>query len=350
MTNLRYRGRVQNTAQAETVPLAIVSTPDDWEPYPEIVLDPTTKEILARTSKSTLDPLYELFGTYEVPIGLISKVALLETYHLHFLLDDSGSMNYLTDLTGAAYKSTYMKSRLSTQFRLKRWDELHDRVHLMLQFLVHVPCQSLVLTFLNRSSKLTVNPAEMTIDGVHAAVAELFTPEPTGGTPLYGKLKALLNSPESTMIYLFTDGCPSDSTIGDMVSLIERRVRPKSYPVSLFSCTDQDNEVAWMKLVDESALYVCEVDDYVTERKEVIDKQGVVFPYTIGMWILCHLVSAICPDDLDALDESNPLTPTALSRLFGRVVDEEDYRRYIREHEKANRHSRQNVCDECVIS
>lgn len=40
--------------------------------------------------QSLFDGLTEHFIIYEVPIGLISKLLLLQDYHLHFMIDDSG--------------------------------------------------------------------------------------------------------------------------------------------------------------------------------------------------------------------------------------------------------------------
>jgi hypothetical protein len=70
------------------------------------------------------------------------------------------------------------------------------------------------------------------------------------------------------------------------------------------------------------------VDDYHDEKDEVLKDQGPAFPYTKGLWILCSLVSAICPNDLDALDENLPFSKFTLDELLGRVHTEAEYRYY----------------------
>ena len=70
------------------------------------------------------------------------------------------------------------------------------------------------------------------------------------------------------------------------------------------------------------------MDDYNDEKAEVLKDQGPAFPYTKGLWILSSLVSAICPDDLDALDENVPLSKFTLDELLGRVHTEAEYRYY----------------------
>ncbi len=81
--------------------------------------------------------------------------------------------------------------------------------------------------------------------------------------------------------------------------------------------------------VEAIAPWCAEVDDYDTERQEVIDGQGDTFPYTKGFWLLCHLVAAINPHDLDALDESLPLTKYTLDNLLGRKHTKEEYKLYF---------------------
>lgn len=44
--------------------------------------------------------------------------------------------------------------------------------------------------------------------------------------------------------------------------------------------------------------------------------------------MLCNLISAISPDDLDALDENVPLSKFTLDELFGRVHSETEYQYY----------------------
>src|SRR5262249_31385455 len=69
--------------------------------------------------------------------------------------------------------------------------------------------------------------------------------------------------------------------------------------------------------------------DFQAEAEEVRRDQGDVFPYTMGFYLLCELVAAMNPDDLDALDDSIPLTKWVLDNLLGVVSSEQDYSRYF---------------------
>ena len=47
------------------------------------------------------------------------------------------------------------------------------------------------------------------------------------------------------------------------------------------------------------------------------------------MHLVCQLVAAFNPDDLDALDESAPLTKSTLDNLLGYVTQPQEYKHYF---------------------
>ena len=52
-------------------------------------------------------------------------------------------------------------------------------------------------------------------------------------------------------------------------------------------------------------------------------------PLTAGFYLVCHLVAALNPTDLDALDESVPFTKKTMEDLLGRELSPEEYARYF---------------------
>src|SRR5262249_22741465 len=104
---------------------------------------------------------------------------------------------------------------------------------------------------------------------------------------------------------------------------------PADNPMTLLSCSENDKDVEWMKDVEEAAPFCAECDDFLAEAEEVRRDQGDVFPYTVGFYLLCQLVGAMNPNDLDALDESVPFTKGILNNLWGIRNQEKDYRRYF---------------------
>ena len=130
------------------------------------------------------------------------------------------------------------------------------------------------------------------------------------------------------MLYLFT-GQPSDKPIEMVANLIKYRQNPAANPVTLLSCSDEDSEVEWMKVIEEEAPFCSELDDYVAEKAEVLADQGSAFPFTKGMWIISMLVGAINPYDLDAMDENLPFTKATLDDLLGRCHTPDEYKYYF---------------------
>jgi hypothetical protein len=107
--------------------------------------------------------------------------------------------------------------------------------------------------------------------------------------------------------------------------------------MTFLSCTNEDAEVEWMKDAEEIVPYCSESDDFADEAAEVLRDQGAALPYTRGFHLICQLVAAMNPDDLDAMDESIPFTKTTLDNLLGIETNEESYRQYFNEYTKAQR-------------
>ena len=84
-----------------------------------------------------------------------------------------------------------------------------------------------------------------------------------------------------------------------------------------------------MKDAEEIAPYVSESDDFADEAREVYKDQGAALPFTKGFHLICQLVAAMNPDDLDAMDESVPFTKFTLDNLLGIQNNEETYRHYF---------------------
>ena len=135
--------------------------------------------------------------------------------------------------------------------------------------------------------------------------------------------------PDPTMHYLFTDGVPSDQPVEAVSSLILNRPNPEKNPLTLLSCTNEDEEVEWMKQIESIAPFCAELDDYQDEKREVLYDQGPAFPFTKGFWIICQLVAAINPDDLDAMDENLPFSKFTLDDMLGRTHTPEEYQYYF---------------------
>lgn len=297
----------------------------------------------------------EVFARYEVPIGLLPKVMELNNYRLNMIIDDSTSMRSPTDgvvkQTCPWMKSYFTKMARDPMSRLTRWEEAEDMLHIYVDILAYLPVQSLSIHFLNRptviSMLLNMEPSARAAK-LHSEIQVAFQTPPSGATPLMRKLseafQMFANSAtgrvKGTMHYLFTDGEPSDCLVADLQRLIMNRPNPAANPLTLVGCTDEEEPIAWMEQMEVNAPLVCAVDYYEEEKSEVLKLQGPVFPFSKGMWLLCLLVGAINPDDLDDLDSPHPLTKYTMENLLGRQLTMQEYRLYWEHNPNGSRFER----------
>lgn len=276
-----------------------------------------SKEPVAKIFQSIDD----LFDKYQIPRGMLAKLKLLQRFkRLDFLIDDSGSMLSPSDPFAS------------------RWAEVENRLLQMMELVQFVETGPIHISFFNHPDELVIErqegqtPAEF-LDVAKNAIRDKFrTVKPSGNTPLKRVLQQALRTNEPRAIYLMTDGVPSDGTINEISWMIQNRRNPQDTPIALLSCTDKTPEVEWLKRVEGKAPFVSELDDWETEQAEVRSGQGGWFPFTQGLWLICQLVAAMCPDDLDALDEGVPFTRKTLSELLGRMITDSEYQTYFRQH------------------
>jgi len=286
-----------------------------------------------------LEGLTAYFAKFEVPLGLINKLMALQMYHLKFIIDDSGSMNAPTDSkTNEANEHVLRGQVKSKTTPMTRWQEAETRLHNMVDILAYIPTKSIEIRFMNAKNLINLHRPGKSIEEftreAHTQIVDNFsTIAVKYKTPT---LRVMTNSFRSTagsrdpcMHYLLTDGVPSDSSVQQVADLIKSRAKPESNPVTLISCTNEDEESEWMKQVEEIAQFCSEVDDYQDEKSEVLNDQGLGFPYTKGYWLISQLVAAINPLDLDAIDENVPFTRFTIDNLLGRVHSPAEYQYYF---------------------
>lgn len=288
-----------------------------------------------------VDELGRILGKYEVPMGLMNKLIMLSEFaSLEFIIDDSGSMQMDSDTTNPVTK------RPNT-----RWQEAHMRLKEMIEILAYVPFQQIGIEFLNRKDRVTFKrngmaPADFLM-GANEKIDALFSIGPSGTTPALEKLQESLLRGQGVSIarYFFGDGLPNGGqrAIKEIVHIVRNRQDPEMNPITFLSCTNEDEAVEWMKECEEIALFCSESDDYADESREVLGDQGEALPYTRGFWLICQLVAAMNPDDLDAMDESVPLTKMTLDNLLGIQHNDETYKYYfdafVRNQQKRSTHN-----------
>jgi len=274
-----------------------------------------------------IDELGMLLARYEIPIGLTNKLMMLSEFaSLEFIIDDSGSMQMQSDTINPITK------RANT-----RWGEAQERLKEMIEILAYVPFQQIGIEFLNRKDRIALarngrDPKTFLADA-NAQIDAVFARPPAGTTPALEKLQESFMRGQGASIarYFFGDGLPNGgiTAINEITKILKNRSSPEMNPMTFISCTNEDEAVEWMKDAEEVAPYCSESDDFNDEAREVLRDQGVALPYTKGFHLICQLVAAMNPDDLDAMDESVPFTKFTLDNLLGVVNNPETYQHYF---------------------
>lgn len=303
-----------------------------------------------------IEGLMRVFSRNEIPIGLISKLTPLQGATLHFKIDDSGSMVEDSNLLlrdANWYTQQTMDPRRN---RLSRWEEAEDRMHTLMDLLAFVPTGAIVLSFFDRPGRAGYRlvldrrgklPNDF-LNESHNAIHQMFARKPADNTPIHLNMVNMLNEANAlrkttdcrTMHYILTDGEPSgkECEIGDIKNLLLSKDRdPAKNPFTFLGCSNKREDYSWMHEIEEVASFVAAIPDFRDAYAEVKKDQGGAFPYSRGFWLLCNVLAAINPDDLDALNKHLPLTKATLENLMGRGIVENEYRRYFDLHPSAGR-------------
>jgi len=282
-----------------------------------------------------IDELGKLLAKYEIPIGLTNKLMCLSEYQsLEFIIDDSGSMTLQTDSFDPVTKRP-----------LTRWAEAQMRLKEMIEVIAYVPFEQVGIEFLNRKDRIAIKrngrSPKVLLKDAKAQIDNVFKQGPYGTTPAFEKLRESLLRGQGHNIarYFFGDGKPNGGSqaIEAIIQLLVNRSNADGNPVTFISCTNEDEAVEWMKDAEEIAPFCSESDDFNDEAQEVIRDQGVALPYSKGFHLICQLVAAMNPEDLDAMDESIPFTKFTLDNLLGVVHNDASYKHYFDSFETAQR-------------
>lgn len=349
-------GQPATTVAVPSQALPVVTNMADHEELNEIVVNGGGNEIpLADSTDATIEMMQEpeisleagmapdtmidelgrILDKYEIPMGLMNKLMMLSEYQsLEFIIDDSGSMNMESDTINKA------TGRPNT-----RWEEAQARLKEMVEILAYVPFEKADIGFLNRKSRVVLerngrDPHTFLSDAI-LQIDTVFSARPSGTTPALEALQDSFIRGQGSSIarYFFGDGVPNGGFQAqqEIVNIVVNRSSPASNPFTFLSCTNEDDDVEWMKDVEEAAPYCSESDDFGDESREVLRDQGAGLPFSKGFHLICQLVAAMNPDDLDAMDESVPFTKTTLDNLLGIKHNEESYRHYFMCFEEAQR-------------
>lgn len=203
-----------------------------------------------------------------------------------FLCDDSGSMN-----------------ALNTDSNKRRYEELFENLEYAITLVKAIGSNcNISIEFLN-------NPRVYTnVESYESVKYDLLNQSFNGRTPLITSLEKIYskyNSEVNNLIVVITDGSPTDSTHKSMFAdTIKKIVSNKYFYISFLVCTDNDEDVEYLNNIDKDYDKVEVLDDYESEKKEVLKSQGKDYKYTKYTHIARTILSPMCPE-LNKLDEIN---------------------------------------------
>jgi len=201
----------------------------------------------------------------------------LENFDIYIIADDSGSMKSNVDGTNKT-----------------RWDELKDVIKMVIELSTLFDQDGIDLHFLNRKGYRNVTSFER--------VRRCFKKKPSGTTPLSKAIgKALRRQTGKPMLLIIaTDGKPDN--LSKFTRLLKNR-DCNSVFVSILACSDREKDVGYLNKLDREIPNVDVLDDYRSEKKEVLRAQGHNFNYNFDTHVARLLLGAIYPK-YDQLDET----------------------------------------------
>jgi hypothetical protein len=256
----------------------------------EMTVIPTAPPVMDY-NEYCLQRFRQIAQLYEIRPDFCLKLRQLEGFEIVVLCDDSGSMSSLVDDN---------KDPFGRKFT--RWDELKTTVTIMTDIAATLDKNGLDVYFLNRPPIYNVSNA-MQLEPV-------FRLPPNGFTPLASALERIFREKEAVirekklLLIIATDGEPtSEQGKKDVEGFLSKlKYRPKNTYISILACTDDESSVGYLNKLDRIVPGLDVVDDYSSERKEVLKKQGSSFAFSKGDYVVKALLG---PIDIyfDNLDE-----------------------------------------------
>lgn len=186
-----------------------------------------------------------------------------------------------------------------------RWDELKYFSKISLEIANIFNQEGSDVYFLNRPMARCVRSAD-------DLVPYMVNP-PNGYTPLSRVVGTVLNNNSANflgekklLILIVTDGEPTDDMGRADIPGFKRvlQSRPPNVYTTIVSCTDEDDTMAYLNNWDRVLPRLDVVDDYRSEKEEILKVQGRNFKFSFGDYVVKSLLGSI-DASLDNFDEKS---------------------------------------------
>ncbi|CAF1386621.1 unnamed protein product [Adineta ricciae] len=231
---------------------------------------------------------------YEINATFASKLRGLDGYEIVVICDDSGSMNTeLSDVSGPYGQAP------------TRWDELKHTVSIVVDLASVLDPDGVDIYFLNRAPIFNVRSSQELIPS--------FSIPPEGPTPIVSVLRQVLRDKEKQiaerklLVLLATDGVPTDkqghANIDELRRVLKyERSSTERIPVTIIACTDDDECMSYLNDWDVTIPNLDVVDDYKSEKKQILACQKQSFPFSFGDYVVKIMMGGV-DEWFDQLDE-----------------------------------------------
>jgi len=252
----------------------------------------------------TVEQKYKsIIQKYEINTYFSQKLQILNSYKIVFVFDDSGSMNTIL-------QDSPLNNKSASLANATRWDELKYFANISIEIASLFNRNGCDIYFLNR---FNLSPIKNIKDPIQ--LEQYFQDKPKGFTPLAQVFRSVLKDnsmnvlgEKKLLIIIATDGEPTDMNGQVNISEFKRclKEKPKHCHTTIVACTDDDASVSYLNKWDRKISNLDVVDDYRSERNEVLKVRGKNYSFSFGDYVVKSLIGSIDPE-LDALDEKkNP--------------------------------------------
>ena len=238
---------------------------------------------------------------YEINTYFSQKLQILNSYKIVFVFDDSGSMNTILQDSPLYNKTS------ASLINATRWDELKYFANISIEIASLFNTNGCDVYFLNR---FHLSPIKNIKDSIK--LNQYFQDKPKGFTPLAQVFRRVLTDnvlgEKKLLIIIATDGEPTDMNGQVNISEFKKclKEKPKHVHTTIVACTDDDTSVSYLNKWDRKISNLDVVDDYRSERNEVLKASGKNYSFSFGDYVVKSLIGSINPK-LDVLDEKkNP--------------------------------------------
>ena len=246
-----------------------------------------------------LEKFKNIILKYDINYDFAFRLRGIEGFDIVMILDDSSSMS--TPNIDQNERNLSPFNHLPT-----RWDELKHVVSIIVDLASTLDPDGIDIHFLNRPPLLHVNDSSQ--------LNETFSRLPNGPTPITRVLQEILNlkrpviHDRKLLILIATDGLPTDDRGENDLKRLEKVLRNERFPsidriyITFIACTNDLQSVGYLNQFDKKIPFVDVLDDYQSERTEILAVQGKNFPFSYGDYVVKILMGSI-DRWFDQLDE-----------------------------------------------